>query len=410
MSAGVYRLYSKEYYEDVLSHLTSQGMMSQWLPYYQMTPEAVAMAIETFTHVFPYTVMISGMAEDLILIGAKEPIDFERIGDRFWDDQAVVADLEKHIVSEPLDIYVRVLQTDAQLRRNYADSGLISDKHNHIENMFRAWGRIPRIEYDPAAILREMSVQSPTVAAQMDPIVTHLGRLNFRIPAFPLYEVKKDAAVKYSDADWSRITYEYRQGISLAVKNDPAMAAAAFLRAIELAPENPHIWVYVGQLYEQNGKFVEAEKAFRQVIRTEPKNGTVYALLADTFLKRGLGKQSVEPFKKALVFEPNNLRALRSLAWVLATHPDALVRDADLATRLAAKANDLSDQSNLQILITLAAAYAANEEYLEATRLAEAAILAAEKDGLLEISRTFQGYLESFSRKEPIVDSTLQSG
>src|SRR5262249_51262869 len=30
--AGVYRLYSREYYQSVLAHLTPSGMMTQWLP------------------------------------------------------------------------------------------------------------------------------------------------------------------------------------------------------------------------------------------------------------------------------------------------------------------------------------------------------------------------------------------
>ena len=41
MLAGVDRLYSQEYYHQVLAHLTPAGMMTQWLPTYQMPREAV---------------------------------------------------------------------------------------------------------------------------------------------------------------------------------------------------------------------------------------------------------------------------------------------------------------------------------------------------------------------------------
>ena len=65
MQAGVYRLYSREYYQDVLAHLTPTGMMTQWLPIYQMPPPAVDEAIATFLTVFPHTLLYSGIGAEL---------------------------------------------------------------------------------------------------------------------------------------------------------------------------------------------------------------------------------------------------------------------------------------------------------------------------------------------------------
>jgi len=83
MQAGVYRLYSREYYQDVLAHLTPTGMMTQWLPVYQMPAKAANEAIATFLTVFPHTLLYSGIGQELILLGSREPIDIDRLWQRF---------------------------------------------------------------------------------------------------------------------------------------------------------------------------------------------------------------------------------------------------------------------------------------------------------------------------------------
>ena len=83
MQAGVYRLYSREYYQDVLAHLTPTGMMTQWLPVYQMPIQAVDEAIATFVTVFPHTLLYSGIGEEFILLGSRKPIEIDRLWQRF---------------------------------------------------------------------------------------------------------------------------------------------------------------------------------------------------------------------------------------------------------------------------------------------------------------------------------------
>ena len=76
MLAGVYRLYSVEYYRQVLDHLTERGMMTQWLPVYQMPEEAVHLALRAFVQSFPHSLLLAGFENEYILVGAKAPFDF----------------------------------------------------------------------------------------------------------------------------------------------------------------------------------------------------------------------------------------------------------------------------------------------------------------------------------------------
>jgi len=69
---------------------------------------------------------------------------------------------------------------------------------------------------------------------------------------------------------------------------------------------------------------------------------------------------------------------LNNVAWFLATSPDPEIRNAFEATRLAQRACELSNQTNLWFLHTLAAAYAEAGDFTNATTTAEIALKQAD--------------------------------
>jgi len=326
MAAGVYRLYSHEYYEDVLDHLTPSGVMTQWLPYYQMPPEAVARVVNTFIDVFPHALLFVGAEEELILVGGSQPLNLDLIGERFSASPAVVEDLRSIVVSEPVDLYARLIQTDTELRENYEGSGFISDENNTLEHMFPGWGRIPIISYSPSRLLGELRGPFPAVANQLEPIVNHLGRLNFRVAKFPLYGVKLDTNVKYSDADWSSISRLYKEGMQKLGSQDQRGAAINFIDALSYAPENALLLSYVGQLYLDRDQLAQAEDTFRRVISIEPDSAQLRIWLADAIARQGRGNEAAAEYRRALRLDPENGQAMGGLAKILATNPESEVR------------------------------------------------------------------------------------
>ena len=71
--------------------------------------------------------------------------------------------------------------------------------------------------------------------------------------------------------------------------------------------------------------------------------------------------------------KPNWAPALNDLAWLLATHPRAEVRDGKQAVQLAEKLCDLTGYRQPGALATLAAAYAETGQYTQAVSTAQAA-------------------------------------
>ncbi|HEY6451785.1 MAG TPA: hypothetical protein VIX87_04230 [Steroidobacteraceae bacterium] len=170
MQAGVYRLYSREYYQDVMAHLTPTGMMTQWLPVYQMPPRAAGEAIATFVTAFPYTLLYSGIDGELILLGSRKPIDLDRLWQRFPKTGPASADLAAIFVDTPAKIGIRIVSTDATLRHDYLRARTISDQRNDLEQMFLGT-RSATVSYDPQEVLDWLRVEAPVMAAAIAPVL-----------------------------------------------------------------------------------------------------------------------------------------------------------------------------------------------------------------------------------------------
>jgi hypothetical protein len=170
MQAGVYRLYTREYYQDVLSHLTATGMMTQWLPVYQMPPLAAAEAIATFVGVFPHTLLYSGISQEFILLGSREPIQIDRLRQQFPAQGAARVDLANIRVDTAAQLGARIVRTDATLRREYAGARALSDERNDLEQMFVA-AQGAKVRYDPQEVLAWLRAQAPLMAASVEPII-----------------------------------------------------------------------------------------------------------------------------------------------------------------------------------------------------------------------------------------------
>ena len=170
MQAGVYRLYSREYYQDVLAHLTPTGMMTQWLPAYQMPAKAVDEAIATFVTVFPYALLYSGISQEFILLGSRKPFDIDRLWQRFPRSGRARADLAAILVDTPAKLGLRIVRPDATLRRDYLGGETISDERNDLEQMFLAT-KGGTVSYDPGEVLAWLRIEAPVMAAAVAPIV-----------------------------------------------------------------------------------------------------------------------------------------------------------------------------------------------------------------------------------------------
>ena len=78
--------------------------------------------------------------------------------------------------------------------------------------------------------------------------------------------------------------------------------------------------------------------------------------------------------ERPIRLQPGWLVPLQRVAWILATHPDAGVRDARQAIELPGRAADLTHHQDPSVLDALAAAYAAGSDFDRAAATAQAVI------------------------------------
>lgn len=85
VNAGVSNLYSQEFYRLCRDHLTTQGVVAQWLPLTPLGDDGARMVIHTFQSVFPFATLWQGSPSNLVLVGSVSPltIDANRLLDAF---------------------------------------------------------------------------------------------------------------------------------------------------------------------------------------------------------------------------------------------------------------------------------------------------------------------------------------
>jgi tetratricopeptide (TPR) repeat protein len=108
--------------------------------------------------------------------------------------------------------------------------------------------------------------------------------------------------------------------------------------------------------------------------------------LGNAFLQKRNATEAIAHFQQALQIEPNDPQVQNNLAWLLATCPDASLRDGNKAVELAQQANALTGGNNPIMLHALAAALAETGRFSEAVETAQRALRLA---GALESEMKF---------------------
>ncbi len=205
-----------------------------------------------------------------------------------------------------------------------------------------------------------------------------------------------------------------RKGQALAAKGSLDEAIAQYQKVLEISPEFPQIHQSLGSLLARNGRFDEAIVQFQKALEATPDSAEVHNGLGVALVKKGRLDEAVNHFEKAVAanpefaqayfnlgdtlcylehkvpealsawravlrIDPNHVPVLSQTAWVLATWPEAYLRDGGQAVILAERAVRLSGGREPAILDTLAAAYAEAGRFTDALQIARQALALAEK-------------------------------
>ena len=229
----------------------------------------------------------------------------------------------------------------------------------------------------------------------------------------------------------------HRRGLAARERGDVVLAIRELERAVVLAPDHAEAHNDLGVTLKNAGRLDEALEHYREAIAVNPGFALAHNNMGSLLGSRGDVQAAIEHFRKAVASKPdyaeahNNLGlALRmtglrddaiphfrsalaqrgdwpvpmnELAWILATHPNAQMRNPGEALALATKAAELTNARQPVILDTLAASLAATGQFEQAVKASERAVaiaserapaLANEMRSRLELYRASRPYIE----------------
>jgi tetratricopeptide (TPR) repeat protein len=152
----------------------------------------------------------------------------------------------------------------------------------------------------------------------------------------------------------------------------PGKAISDFDQAIKLNPNYANAWFNRGQAYLLLGQPDRAVEDLDQAAKLNfPRLAPFYLVRAEAQRRQAHFAEAVADYQRALKLLPANAGVHNELAWLLATCPDATVRDPNQAVLLAKKAAELAPKIG-NYWGTLGTAHYRAREY-------QAAVLALEK-------------------------------
>jgi tetratricopeptide (TPR) repeat protein len=170
-------------------------------------------------------------------------------------------------------------------------------------------------------------------------------------------------------------------GNLLAQKGRIDEAIAHYQKAITVRPDHFLARYSLGHALLEKGELDGAIQVCRRALLLRPSDADCHTTLAIALEEKGNPAEATQHYQKALELAPRSIPTLTNLAWLLATSPDASLRNGPKAVELAGQADRLVGGTNTLVLRTLAAAYAENGEFANAIRTARSAMQLARMHG-----------------------------
>jgi tetratricopeptide (TPR) repeat protein len=261
-----------------------------------------------------------------------------------------------------------------------------------------------------AALLKEGRTAEATAefreALQIDPANgkahSNLGTVLFQQGHTEEAIAEYRAALR-SNPDYAEV--HNNLGSALLQEGKPEEAVAEYGEALRINPDYAKAHDNLGNTLRQQGRTQESVTEYNAALRTDPAYADAHKDLGIALLQQGRTAEAIDHTEKALALQPADAGAENNLAWILATAPDASLRDGAKAVELATQASKSTGGNNPIILRTLAAANAETGKFPEAVQIARRALDQAEAEKaapLAEALRRDIKLYESRRRFEPV--------
>ena len=179
-------------------------------------------------------------------------------------------------------------------------------------------------------------------------------------------------------------------------------AIAQYQKALQIKPDDAEALVNLGNSFFQLGRMDQAIAQYQKALQIKPDDAEAQKNLGTVFLKKGSMGGAIAHYQKALQIRPIDPEIQNNLAWLLATCPEASLRNGDEAVRLAQRANELAGGKNPVVLRTLAAAFAEAGRFDDARRSAQKAVELVRAKGRQDLAGQINVELKRYEAGLPL--------
>lgn len=158
------------------------------------------------------------------------------------------------------------------------------------------------------------------------------------------------------------------RGIALHFKGDLNAAITDFTAALRLDPKQAEVFLRRGTCWDAKKESDQAIADYSDAIRLAPDSHQYLFVRAAAWEKSKKYDKAIADYTEVVRLKPDFDASLNQLAWIMATCPDAKVRDGKKAVEYGTKLCELSKWHEFSDLDTISAAYAEAGDFENAVK------------------------------------------
>jgi tetratricopeptide (TPR) repeat protein len=190
-------------------------------------------------------------------------------------------------------------------------------------------------------------------------------------------------------------------GNALLQKGNVDEAIVQYQTALQIKPASAEACYNLGNALLQKGNVDEAIVHFQKALQINPDDSDACYHLGNALLQKGNVAEAITRYQKTLQIKPDSVDVLNNLAWLLATSPDARIRDGVQAVQYAGRACELTHYGVTILVGTLSAAYAEAGRFDDAMAAAEKACALATAAGERDLLEKNRKLLALYRARQP---------
>jgi len=315
-------LFTREQFELYRQRLSPDGIITQWIHYYSMSPQDLRTVLNTFTSVFPHSTLWL-TTTDLLLVGSQQElhIDLQALTERLQQEEVRV-DLERVGIRDSYGVLGYFLMDEQAVNSYSAGAPLHTDNN-------------PILEFSAPKNLYKAGTQA--ILESMEPYIGSIFPLLINVADSEVegkiqqYVESRNHSIQallfWGQQNWEEALAE----TEAALVNNPGnlfmrdlhvqgclrlgqtqQAIDSLVEGINAVPSFAPLYIKLGDIYIRLQQYEKALELFGEALKLVPDNAFVYYFQGLAHLQLNNHDQAIADLQKCIELAPDTDLARRA--------------------------------------------------------------------------------------------------